>query len=264
MRCGSFHDVMRGIELLDRYGVEWNAMAVVNSINADYPIEFYRFFRDIGCRYIQFTPVVERIADAGSYALRLMPGMTEGGRLTKTSVSSEQWGLFLCGIFDEWVRNDVGETFVQIFDATLANWAGVPPGICSLAPVCGHSAAMEFNGDLYSCDHFVFPGYRLGNIRTSTITEMMYSERQTAFGNAKRSMLPQQCRECRWLFACHGECPKNRFIHDRYGNPGLNCLCAGYRRYFAHVAPAMDYMKTLLDAGMAPSNVMEWIRTVRD
>lgn len=264
MRCGSFHDVMRGIELLDRYGVEWNAMAVVNSINADYPIEFYRFFRDIGCRYIQFTPVVERIADAGSYALRLMPGMTESGRLTKTSVSSEQWGLFLCGIFDEWVRNDVGETFVQIFDATLANWAGVPPGICSLAPVCGHSAAMEFNGDLYSCDHFVFPGYRLGNIRTSTITEMMYSERQTAFGNAKRSMLPQQCRECRWLFACHGECPKNRFIHDRYGNPGLNCLCAGYRRYFAHVAPAMDYMKTLLDAGMAPSNVMEWIRTVRD
>lgn len=268
MRCNSFDDVMRGIELLDRHGVEWNAMAVVNSLNVDSPSEFYRFFRDIGCRYIQFTPVVERIGAASASSeqsprhapLSLVPGMTEGGRLTKTSVSSEQWGRFLCEIFDEWVHNDVGETFVQIFDATLANWAGVPPGICSLAPVCGHSAAMEFNGDLYSCDHFVFPDYRLGNIRTSTITEMMYGPRQTDFGNAKRALLPRQCRECRWLFACHGECPKNRFLRDCYGSPGLNYLCAGYRRYFEHVAPAMDYMKTELDAGRAPSSVMEWAK----
>lgn len=182
--------------------------------------------------------------------------MTEGGRLTKTSVSPEQWGRFLCEIFDEWVRHDVGKTFVQLFDATLANWVGEPPGICSLSPVCGHSAAMEFNGDLYSCDHFVFPEYRLGNISTSTITEMMYGERQTRFGNAKRALLPRQCRECRWQFACHGECPKNRFVHDCYGNPGLNYLCAGYRQYFSHVAPAMDFMAAELNAGRAPANVM--------
>lgn len=290
MRGGSFDDVMRGIELLDKHGVDWNAMAVVNSMNADYPLEFYRFFKSIGCRYIQFTPVVERRgvsaaarkgsdndemgifsapsaasvagadeASSASSDIRagLLPGLTEGGNLTKTSVSSEQWGRFLCAIFDEWVRNDVGETFVQIFDATLANWAGVPPGICSLGPVCGHSAAMEFNGDLYSCDHFVFPEYLLGNIRRQTLTEMMYGERQTRFGNAKRALLPRQCHECRWLFACHGECPKNRFVRDCYGNPGLNYLCGGYRRYFAHVAPAMDFMKAELDAGRAPVNVMD-------
>lgn len=261
MRGNSFDDVMRGIELLDKHGVQWNAMATVNSLNADHPIEFYRFFKSIGCHYLQFTPVVERtkVSTEGENTGggRLLSGASEGGKITKTSVSSEQWGRFLCDIFDDWVREDVGEMFVQIFDATLANWCGVAPGICSLGPVCGHSAAMEFNGDLYSCDHFVFPQYRLGNIRRQTLTEMMYGERQTVFGNAKRATLPRQCRECRWLFACHGECPKNRFTTDCYGNPGLNYLCEGYRRYFAHVAPAMDFMKTELDAGRAPANIMK-------
>lgn len=256
MRGESFDDVMRGIELLERYGVEWNAMAVVNSLNVEKPAEFYYFFKSIGCRYLQFTPVVER--RDGSHML--MPGMREGGVLTKTSVLSEQWGRFLCALFDMWVRSDVGEIFVQIFDATLANWAGVAPGICSLASVCGHSSAMEYNGDLYSCDHFVFPEYRLGNIKTDTITSMMYGSRQMAFGNSKRSALPQQCRECSFLFACNGECPKNRFIRDRYGNPGLNYLCAGYHRFFTHVAPYMDYMKAELDAGRAPANIMREFR----
>lgn len=278
MRCGSFDDVMRGIGLLEKHNVEWNAMATVNSLNVDYPLEFYHFFKSIGCRYLQFTPVVEPLRRifpdvesaeqpaAGRDCIRGMSArnsVTSGKtlpcrqpELTKSSISSEQWGRFLCDIFDDWVRNDVGETFVQIFDATLANWAGVPPGLCSLGPVCGHSAVMEFNGDVYSCDHFVFPEHRLGNIRRQTIAAMMYGERQIRFGNAKRASLPRQCRECRWLFACHGECPKNRLATDCYGNPGLNWLCGGYRRFFSHAAPAMDYMKAALDAGRAPADIM--------
>lgn len=252
MRGASFDRVLRGIDLLEKHGVEWNAMAVVNSQNADCPVEFYRFFKSIGCRFLQFTPVVERMDCTHS----LMPGTVEGGMMTSASVSAGQWGRFLCGLFDEWLRADVGEIFVQLFDATLANWAGVPPGICSLAPVCGHSAALEHNGDLYSCDHFVFPDYKLGNIRRDTITSMMYGQRQIAFGNAKRLSRPRQCRECGFLFACNGECPKNRFVRDRYGNPGLNYLCSGYHRFFSHAAPYMDYMKAELDGGRAPANVM--------
>ncbi len=252
MRGASFDRVLRGIDLLEKHGVEWNAMAVVNSQNVDCPVEFYRFFKSIGCRFLQFTPVVERMDCTHS----LMPGTVEGGMMTSTSVSAGQWWRFLCGLLDEWLRADVGEIFVQLFDATLANWAGVPPGICSLAPVCGHSAVLEHNGDLYSCDHFVFPDYKLGNIRRDTITSMMYGQRQIAFGNAKRLSLPRQCRECGFLFACNGECPKNRFVRDRYGNPGLNYLCSGYHRFFSHAAPYMDYMKAELDGGRAPANVM--------
>lgn len=265
MRGKSFDAVMRGIELLDKHHVEWNAMATVNSLNVEHPLEFYHFFKSIGCRYLQFTPVVERATDEQKDCLATdkqtkeeLADLQPARRLvTKSTISSEQWGRFLCEIFDDWVRHDVGETFVQIFDATLANWCGVPPGICSMGPVCGHSAAMEFNGDLYCCDHFVFPEHRLGNIRQQTLTEMMYGQQQLRFGNAKRTSLPRQCRECRWLFACHGECPKNRLITDCYGNPGLNWLCAGYRQYFAHVAPAMDFMKAELDAGRAPANIMD-------
>lgn len=276
MRRGSFAAVMRGIELLDKHGVEWNAMATVNSSNADHPLEFYRFFKSIGCRYLQFTPVIERVAsspvastpasersragDVSGVASRLLSAADEGGLLTKTSISSEQWGNFLCGIFDDWVRHDVGEMFVQLFDATLANWVGEPPSICSLAPVCGHSMVVEFNGDVYSCDHFVFPGYKLGNIHERTLVSMAYDRRQMQFGDAKRLRLPRQCLECRWLFACNGECPKNRFLADSFGNPGLNYLCDGYRRYFAHVAPAMDFMASELSSGRAPSNVMSVFR----
>lgn len=254
MRCGSFDSVMRGIGLLTRHGVQWNAMATVNSLNAGSPAEFYRFFKSIGCRYLQFTPVVERIAADGSG--RLLAGGEAGGALTPWSVSPDAWGAFACGVFDEWVRSDVGEVFVELFDATLANWAGEPPGVCSLAPTCGQAPALEHNGDLYSCDHFVFPAYRLGNIGRQPMAAMMFSPRQAAFAMAKRTALPRQCRECRWLFACNGECPRNRFDRDRYGNPGLNHLCRGYARYFAHVAPYMDFMKAELDAGRAPANVM--------
>ena len=252
----TFHKVMQGIRMLNRYGVEWNALAVVNDYNADYPLDFYHFFKDIGCRYIQFTPIVERMAKRAD-GLTLAPGMEEGGTLSDFSVTPEQWGRFLCDIFDEWVRNDVGSYFIQIFDATLANWAGVQPGLCSLAKECGHAGVMEFNGDVYSCDHFVYPEHLIGNIASHTITEMMYGEKQREFARMKHERLPQQCRECPVEFACHGECPKNRFVRDRYGNPGLNYLCQGYRQFFEHVRPYMDFMKAELDAQRPPSNVMK-------
>ena len=213
-RCHSFEKVMRGIRLLQKHHVEWNAMAKVNHLNADYPADFYRFFKDIDCQYLKFTPVVER---------------ESGGQVTDFSVTPEQWGRFLCGVYDEWVKEDISHIFVQLFDATLANWAGEPPGICSMSPTCGRAAAMEANGDVYSCDHFVFPNYRLGNIRQQSLTTMLYGERQQQFGRNKSASLPRQCRECRFLFACHGECPKNRFLKDKYDEPGLNYLCKGYQ-----------------------------------
>lgn len=237
-RCRSFDKVMRGIRLLQKHNVEWNAMATVNHLNADDPVGFYRFFKEIGCQFLQFTPVVERVSQRN------------------TSVTPEQWGRFLCGVYDEWKQKDIGQIFVQLFDATLANWAGEPPGICSMSPTCGRAAVMEANGDVYSCDHFVFPEYRLGNIRQQSLTEMLYGERQQQFGRNKHAGLPRQCRECRFLFACHGECPKNRFLKDKYGEPGLNYLCAGYQQFFAHVATDMDFMKAELDAGRSPANLM--------
>ncbi len=239
---GTWSEVMHGIELLEKYGVEWNAMATVNAANADYPQEFYQFFRDIGCEFLQFTPVVERNSD---------------GAVADYSVTPSQWGHFLCAVYDEWVRADVGRLFVQTFDATLANWAGVMPGVCSLSSMCGHSAVMEHNGDVYSCDHFVFPQHLLGNIRHQTLTAMLYGERQQAFSRMKTEELPRQCRACQWLFACHGECPKNRFVTDRYGDSGLNYLCDGYRRFFSHVATDMDFMRDELDAGRAPANIIK-------
>lgn len=259
----TFHQVMRGIRLLNTYQVEWNALAVVNDFNADYPLDFYHFFKEMGCRYIQFSPIVERKVKRED-GLSLAPGMQEGGEMIDFSITPEQWGNFLCTIFDEWVRNDVGEYYVQLFDATLANWVGESPGVCVLAEECGHAGVMEFNGGLYSCDHFVYPEYRLGNLRDKTITEMMYSPQQKEFAKMKSQMLPRQCKECEYLFACHGECPKNRFLKDRYGNPGLNYLCKGYHQFFEHVAPCMDFMKHELQHHRAPANIMERIKQMDD
>ena len=252
----SFQKVMKGIRLLNKHGVEWNALAVVNDFNVDYPLDFYHFFKEIGCHYIQFTPIVERIVTR-SDGLTLAPGMTEGGEITDFSVTPEQWGDFLCTIFDEWVRNDVGNYYVQLFDATLANWVGVTPGICSMSENCGHAGVMEYNGDVYSCDHFVYPEYKLGNLKEKTLYEMMNSAKQMEFAKNKKQRLPQQCKECKFLFACHGECPKNRFLRDRYGIPGLNYLCKGYYKFFEHVAPYMDFMKKEYEAQRPPSNVMK-------
>ena len=188
----TWNQVMRGIRLLNQYHVEWNALAVVNNLNVEHPHEFYQFFKDIRCQFIQFTPIVERIVDNRNDGLTLAPGMEEGGRMADFSVTPEQWGRFLCEIFDEWVRHDVGTYFIQTFDATLANWVGVAPGICSLSKECGHAGIMEYNGDVYSCDHFVYPEHMLGNLRHKTITEMMYSNKQRQFAKMKTEMLPKQ------------------------------------------------------------------------
>lgn len=252
----TFDKVMAGIRLLQKHGVEWNAMAVVNNRNADHPQAFYQFFKSLGCQFLQFTPIVERTVERPD-GLTLAPGMTTGGVLTDFSITPRQWGNFLCGVYDQWVKNDVGKVFVQLFDASLANWMGVNPGLCTMSSQCGHAAVMEANGDLYSCDHFVYPEHLLGNIRQLTITGMMYGQQQQEFAKMKTASLPRQCRECRFLFACHGECPKNRFIEDRHGEPGLNYLCTGYRQFFEHVANDMEFMCNELRHQRPPANIME-------
>lgn len=237
----SFQQVMKGIALLKKHSVEFNVMGVVNNHNVNFPLEFYRFFKQIEAHFIQFSPVVE----------------TLNGRPAPWNVTAAKWGNFLTAIFDEWVTGDVGTFFVQYFDATLANWMNLQPGVCTLARTCGHAGVMEFNGDVYACDHFVFPPYKLGNIYTHTLTEMMYSEKQLRFGADKYNALPRQCLECEYLFACHGECPKNRIARTEAGEEGLNCLCEGYYRFFRHAAPYMDFMKQELLAGRSPANVMQ-------
>lgn len=260
----SFYKVMKGIELLKKHQVEYNGMAVVNDYNADYPLDFYNFFKEIDCHYIQFAPIVERI-NKSNPKIRLTTPEEQNKQieLAPFSVSAEQWGTFLCTIFDEWVRKDVGTFYIQLFDSTLANWVGEQPGICTLAKTCGHAGVMEFNGDVYSCDHYVFPEYKLGNIRTKSITEMMYSPEQIKFGQDKHDKLPRQCKECEFLFACNGECPKNRFLYTPDGEFGLNYLCKGYKQFFNHVAPYMDFMKKELMAKRAPANIMEWLKQNR-
>lgn len=237
----SFYQVMKGLSLLKKHGVEFNIMGVVNDYNVDYPLEFCNFFKSLDCHYIQFAPIVEQV----------------NGELASWSVPSEKWGDFLITIFDEWVKQDVGNYYIQYFDSTLANWVGENPGVCILAKTCGHAGVMEFNGDVYACDHFVYPEYKIGNIHRQTLTEMMYSDKQINFGNDKYDTLPGQCKDCDFLFACYGECPKNRIIETRTGETGLNYLCKGYYKYFKHVAPYMDFMKNELNNQRSPANIME-------
>lgn len=253
----SWKKVMQGIKLLKKHGVEWNAMAVVNADNANHPLEFYRFFKENGCQFLQFTPIVERQTRHEDGRTLASLADKDEISLSEASVAPEQWGYFLCAIFDEWVRKDVGKIFVEIFDCTLANWMGVSPGICAYSKECGHAGVMEHNGDVYSCDHFVFPEYKLGNIRDHSLIDMLYGEQQQEFSRLKHSSLPRQCKECDMEFACHGECPKNRFMKDKYGDSGLNYLCPGYYHYYQHVAPYMDYMKQELMAQRPPSNIMK-------
>jgi uncharacterized protein len=239
----SFPAVMKGLALLQKHGVPFNIMATVNDRNVDDPLGFYHFFRNLDCRYIQFTPVVE----------------TLNGRPAPYNVPPDKWGDFLISIFNEWIKRDVGTFFVQYFDATLANWVGEPPSVCTLAETCGQAGVMEWNGDVYSCDHFVDPAHKLGNICAQPLTALLYSDRQTQFGRDKRDGLPLQCRQCRYLFACHGECPKNRILTTTSGEPGLNYLCSGYHRFFSHVAPYMDFMRNELSLKRSPANVMRML-----
>ena len=256
----SWQKVMQGIKLLKKHGVEWNAMAVVNAYNVNHPLEFYRFFKENGCQFLQFTPIVERLTRHEDG--RTLASLADKNEipLSEASVAPEQWGYFLCAIFDEWVRKDVGKIFVEIFDCTLANWMGISPGICAYSKECGHAGVMEHNGDVYCCDHFVFPEYKLGNIRDHSLIDMLYGEQQHEFSRLKLSSLPRQCKECDMEFACHGECPKNRFMKDKYGDSGLNYLCPGYYHYYQHVAPYMDYMKQELMSQRPPSNIMKVVQ----
>ena len=256
---GSWARVMQTIMTLNRHGVEWNAMAVVNSRTAERPLDFYHFFKEIGCHYIQFTPVVERFYRRPDG--RLLAAPTDGAVATMApfSVTPEAWGRFLCEVFDEWVRHDVGDYFIQLFDSTLAGWMGVTPSVCTLAETCGHAPVMEWNGDVYACDHFVFPEFYLGNIQTTPLKEMVRRPELLAFGNDKRDRLTAQCRACDYLMACHGECPRNRFATSQDGENGHNYLCDGYHRFFSHSAPYMDFMKYMLQHNEAPAKVMKWI-----
>lgn len=256
----SWKKVMQGIKLLKKHGVEWNAMAVVNAYNANHPLESYRFFKENGCQFLQFTPIVERLTRHEDGRTLASLADKDEISLSEASVAPEQWGYFLCAIFDEWVRKDVGKIFVEIFDCTLANWMGISPGICAYSKECGHAGVMEHNGDVYSCDHFVFPEYKLGNIRDHSLIDMLYGEQQQEFSRLKHSSLPRQCKECDMEFACHGECPKNRFMKDKYGDSGLNYLCPGYYHYYQHVAPYMDYMKQELMSQRPPSNIMKVVQ----
>lgn len=237
--------------MLSLYNVEWNAMAVVSDLTIQQPLEFYRFFRDeLRCRFLQFAPLVERFEDG-----RMLSPEEPGGRMAPFAVTPQGWGDFLCAIYDEWVTRDVGEMFVQLFDATLANWAGVPPGLCTLAPDCGHALVMEHNGDVYSCDHFVYSENKLGNLRDTPFPAMLLSDKQSAFAQRSRE-LPGECRLCEWLRLCNGECPKNRVTVSADGGR-LNYLCAGYRRFFSHSAPTMRVMLDLWQRGLPASLVME-------
>lgn len=246
---GSFLRVMRGIRLLNRYGIEWNAMAVVNDYNSEYPLDFYHFFKGIGCKYLQFTPIVERFEQNSTYS-------DANSDIMPFSVKPEKWGHFLCTIFDEWVKSDVGDVFVQIFDATLANWVKVVPGLCSLGDNCGASLVMEHNGDIFSCDHFVSHQYRIGNINTDSIREIINNNCHQIFAKNKTDNLPEECNSCQWKTLCNGGCQKDRFVPSVSGKKSINYLCKGYKHFFEHTASAMQFMKNEILNRRPPSNIM--------
>jgi len=264
---GSFDRVMAGFEHLRASDVDVNVLCTVHAANQSHPLEVYRFFRDVmDIHFIQFIPIVERTTET-MLPLANLGWSTErkskrplyvqsGNQVTDRTVDSETFGRFLVAVFEEWLRNgDVGEIFVQHFDVALANWYGEPPGLCIFSETCGLALALEHNGDLYSCDHYVEPDYLLGNILETPMAEMVASERQTAFGQAKRDALPQFCIDCDVRFACHGECPRNRFNHTPDGEPGLNYLCEGYKLFFKHIDPVMRQMSEALAQGRGPSEV---------
>lgn len=249
---GTYEQVMQGWQVLKKHQVDFNILCTVNAANGDRPLEVYRFFRDeLGAEFIQFIPIIERVNEDGSTLIQ------SGNQVTERSIKPEQFGQFLIGVFDEWVKRDVGKVFVQHFDAALANWFGVPPSVCIFSKTCGTALALEHNGDLYSCDHFVEPDYKLGNIQETPMIELIASEKQRQFGQAKLDTLPQYCRQCEVRFACNGGCPKNRFMETPDGEFGLNYLCAGYKAFFTHIDRPMRMMADLLRRGHYADEVMQ-------
>jgi uncharacterized protein len=266
--AGSFDQVIRGWELLRAHEVDCNVLCTVHAANADHPVEVYRFFRDeLRASFVQFLPIVERATLQSLPIVNQGWGKTADGRrplyrqagsvVSERSVGGAQYGRFLGAIFDEWVRHDVGKVFVQTFDVALGSWLG-QHSLCIVSPTCGNALALEHNGDLYSCDHYVEPGYLLGNILQTPLAEMVDSDRQRTFGREKLDSLPRYCRNCQVLFACYGECPRNRFVETPDGEPGLNYLCAGYKEFFTHIREPMTVMANLLREGRPADEVMAW------
>jgi len=236
---GSLHQVMEGLELLKKHDVMFNTLTCVQSRNSSYPVKIYRFLKEIGSTHIQFIPIVEPQPD---------------GSISYRSVNPKKYGTFLCGVFNEWLkRKDVGRTYVQDFDVALSILAGYPSPICIHAETCGHAMAIEHNGDMYSCDHFIFLDYKLGNIMEKQAKAMHESARQQEFGLDKKDKLPAYCRECNFLKVCNGGCPKDRIIETPDGEPGLNYLCQGYKTFYAHSYPVFKKMVRCLELGYAPS-----------
>ncbi|MGB6729022.1 MAG: anaerobic sulfatase-maturation protein [Terracidiphilus sp.] len=257
----TFDRVMRGLETLKCNGVEFNTLTTVHRANADHPLDVYRFLKENGSGYMQFIPIVERISrQVTADGLQLIsPDFSGAASVAPWSVEPRQFGRFLCAIFDEWVRKDVGTKFVQLFDVSLESWMGIEPSLCVFRRKCGSALAIEHSGDLYSCDHYVYPQNRLGNIMESPLQALVNSGQQQKFGDAKETTLPRYCRECDVRFACNGECPKHRFLTTPDGEPGLNYLCAGYKIFFHHIDPYMRFMAGELAAERAPANVMRWV-----
>lgn len=250
----TFLKVMRGIELLHRYSVDFNTLTTVSKAGEGRGLDVYRFMKNIGSRYMQFMPVLEYVDSMNN---NIVSPDDENSSLAKWSVSPMGYGEFMCDIFDYWVKNDVGSYFVNLFDSTLANYCGLNPGTCVYSETCGANAVMEHNGDIYPCDHFVYPQYKLGNVKDVPLEEIVSSERNTGFGISKRNMLPAKCLKCGYYFACHGECPKHRFSKTERNETGLNSLCEGLYRFFSHVDPYMQKMKTLIFEGKEAKLIMD-------
>lgn len=260
---GTFDAVMRGIALLRRHRIAFNVLVTVTAEVAKHPLRVYRFLKEQGIRHIQFNPVVERLPDRAEHAVKLtfaQPGLASISAprlaLAPQSVDPGDYGDFLVAVFDEWVRHDVGAVYVMNFEWALASWLGLPATVCLFAEDCGRALIVEHDGDVYSCDHFMYPQHRLGNLREADVAELAGSPRQRAFGRAKSATLPEKCRQCPWLFACHGECPKNRFATAPDGSAGLNYLCPAYTKYFRHITQYMNAMAKLVANGQPAALIM--------
>jgi uncharacterized protein len=263
----TFGKAFNALRMMRKHGVEVNVLATVNRESAKHPLEVYRFFREQGVRFIQFIPVVEREADPKArrmgIPLAVPPSLAReepSADVTCFSVEPKQYGEFLVSVFDEWIGHDVGEIFAMNFEWTLGAWAGAMPGMCHVSPECGQNLIVEHNGDVYSCDHYMYPAYRLGNILRDRLIDMVRSKRQIAFGAAKKAALPGCCRRCDFLFACRGGCPKHRFASTPDGEHGLNYLCSGFKQFYRHVDPSMKRMTELIYAGKPVKQIMEGAR----
>lgn len=261
--AGTFAEVMRAIERLKKWRVNFNTLTCVTRQSAEEAVEIYHFLKSIGSTFLQFIPIVERAGDRAAHAMGLDFAVPPDLRaddnpdaMMPWAVTSEGFGQFLSSVFDEWVRADVGRVFVNIFDVMLNAWCGMEPSLCTHSRRCGQAVAMEHDGGIYSCDHYVYPDYYLGNVMEKTLEEMIYSKEQVKFGNDKWDTLPEYCRACEFLFCCNGECPKHRFVNTPDGEPGLNYLCAGYKAFFKHIDPMMKKMARFVQNGQPAADIM--------